>query len=143
MRRRGLQERVLLLGRHPVERMPSFYAHADALLVSLKKEPVFSLTIPGKVQSYLQSGIPLLGMLDGEGAQVIRAAQAGLVCEAGDDAGLANAVLTMAAMTPETRRAMGQCGRVYAAQEFDRDTLMDRLEQLMAEAVQLRAGKTT
>ncbi|AOS81348.1 MULTISPECIES: glycosyltransferase family 4 protein [Hydrogenophaga] len=143
VRRRGLQERVLLLGRHPVERMPSFYAQADALLVSLKKDPVFSLTIPGKVQSYLQSGIPLLGMLDGEGAQVIRAAQAGLVSEAGDAAGLANAVLAMAAMTPETRRAMGQRGRVYAAQEFDRDTLMDRLEQLMAEAVQLRAGKTT
>lgn len=143
VRHRGLQERVLLLGRHPVERMPSFYAHADALLVSLKKDPVFSLTIPGKVQSYLQSGIPLLGMLDGEGAQVIRAAQAGLVCEAGDAVGLADAVLAMADMTPETRQAMGQRGRAYAAQEFDRDTLMDRLEQLLAEAVQLRAGKAT
>lgn len=140
VRRRGLQERVVLLGRHPVERMPSFYAHADALLVSLKKDPVFSLTIPGKVQSYLQSGIPLLGMLDGEGAQVIRSAQAGLVCEAGDAAGLAEAVLAMASMAPAARQDMGQRGRAYAQSEFDRDTLMDRLESLLQESIGLRAG---
>lgn len=140
VRRRGLEERVLLLGRHPVERMPSFYAHADALLVSLKKDPVFSLTIPGKVQSYLQSGIPLLGMLDGEGAQVIRSARAGLVCEAGDSAGLVDAVLAMAAMAPHERQTMGRNGREYAENEFDRDMLMDRLEQMLKEAVRLKAG---
>ena len=86
--RRGLQGNVLLLGRFPVERMPSFYAHADALLVSLKKDPVFSMTIPGKVQSYLMAGVPLVGMLDGEGAKVITEANAGLVCAAGDGPGL-------------------------------------------------------
>lgn len=139
--RRGLQERVLLLGRHPVERMPSFYAHADALLVSLKKDPVFSLTIPGKVQSYLQSGIPLLGMLDGEGARVIREARAGLVGDAGDTDGLVKNVLAMAAMTPDTRQAMGHQGRAYAQREFDRDMLMDRLEHLLEQAVQIRSGK--
>lgn len=141
VRRRGLEERVLLLGRHPVERMPSFYAQADALLVSLKKDPVFSLTIPGKVQSYLQSGIPLLGMLDGEGAQVIRSAQAGLVCEAGDAAGLADAVLAMAAMAPQERKTMGDRGCAYAQREFDRDTLMERLEDLLKESIGLKASK--
>lgn len=141
--RRGLQERVLLLGRHPVERMPSFYAHADALLVSLKKDPVFSLTIPGKVQSYLQSGIPLLGMLDGEGAQVIRSAQAGLVCGAGDADGLVTAVQAMATMTRQERQAMGERGRAYVQQEFDRDTLMNRLEDLLQESIRLKTGKAT
>jgi colanic acid biosynthesis glycosyl transferase WcaI len=143
VRRRGLQERVLLLGRHPIERMPSFYAHADALLVSLKKDPVFSLTIPGKVQSYLQSGIPLLGMLDGEGARVIRDAQAGLVGDAGDPDGLVTNVLAMAAMTPETRQAMGHHGRTYAQREFDRSVLMDRMEHLLKQAVHMRSEQTT
>ncbi|WP_445781391.1 glycosyltransferase family 4 protein [Shewanella sp.] len=133
--RRGLDKQVLLPGRFPVERMPSFYAHADALLVSLKRDPVFSMTIPGKVQSYLMAGIPLLGMLDGEGAAVIRDAQAGLACEAGDGAGLAQAVPVMAAMPREERQRMGLNGRRYAQQEFDRAQLMDRLEALLAEAV--------
>lgn len=133
--RRGLDEQVLLPGRFPVERMPSFYAHANALLVSLKRDPVFSMTIPGKVQSYLMAGIPLLGMLDGEGAAVIRDAHAGLTCEAGDGAGLAQAVLVLAAMPTAERQQMGLNGREYAQREFGRPQLMDRLEALLAEAV--------
>lgn len=132
--KRGLQERVLLPGRFPVERMPSFYAHANALLVSLKRDPVFSMTIPGKVQSYLMAGIPLLGMLDGEGAAVISDAQAGLSCGAGDGTGLAHAVLEMAAMPATQRQQLGRNGRRYAQQEFGRAQLMDRLETLLNEA---------
>ncbi len=136
--RRGLAQQVKLLGRHPVERMPSFYSHADALLVSLKKDPVFSLTIPGKVQSYLMSGIPILGMLDGEGADVIRRAQAGLVCGAGDARGLADAILKLAAMDRSARLALGANGRRFAKLEFDREMLMDRLEQWLTEAVDIQ-----
>lgn len=139
--RRGLDKQVLLPGRFPVERMPSFYAHADALLVSLKRDPVFSMTIPGKVQSYLMAGIPLLGMLDGEGAAVIRDAQAGLACEAGDSAGLAQALLALVAMPAAERKQMGLNGREYAQQEFGRSQLMGRLEALLAEAVTISKAK--
>ncbi len=140
--RRGLDKQVLLPGRFPLERMPSFYAHADALLVSLKHDPVFSMTIPGKVQSYLMAGIPLLGMLDGEGAAVILEAQAGLTSDAGDSAGLAQVVQDMAAMPLAQRRQMGLNGRKYAQQEFHRTKLIDRLEVLLAEAVtSSKAGK--
>ncbi len=139
--RRGLDKQVLMPGRFAVERMPFFYAHADALLVSLKRDPVFSMTIPGKVQSYLMAGIPLLGMLDGEGAAVIRDSQAGLTCEAGDGAGLAKAVLALAAMPTAERKQMGLNGREYAQQEFGRTQLMDRLEALLAEAVTISKAK--
>ncbi|WP_439608161.1 glycosyltransferase family 4 protein [Hydrogenophaga sp.] len=131
--RRQLHERVLLLGRFPVERMPSFYAHADALIASLKADPTFSMTIPGKVQSYLLAGKPILGMLDGEGASAIEAAGAGLVCPAGDSQGLVNAIERMAGMSPDERLAMGARGRQYAESEFDRDRLMDRLLAFFSE----------
>jgi glycosyltransferase involved in cell wall biosynthesis len=139
--RRGLQDQVLLPGRFPVERMPSLYAHADALLVSLKRDPVFSMTIPGKVQSYLLVGKPMLGMMDGEGAAVISDASAGLSCDAGDAAGLAQAVLTLAAMTPEHRKQLGLNGQKYAQQEFGRSQLMDRLEALLGEAVNIKKAR--
>ena len=136
--RRGLQSNVLLLGRFSVERMPSFYACADALLVSLKKDPVFSLTIPGKVQSYLMAGVPILGMLDGEGAQVITDSNAGLVCAAGNAGGLASVVLEMFSMSADQRKQLGVNGRVFAQKEFGRGLLMDQLEVLLHEAVDLR-----
>ena len=139
--RRDLQDQVLLPGRFPVERMPSFYAHSDALLVSLKSDPVFSMTIPGKVQSYLLVGKPIVGMLDGEGAAVISDANAGLSCDAGDAVGLAEAVLTLAAMTPEQRKQLGLNGQKYAQQEFGRSQLMDRLEALLGEAANFKKNQ--
>jgi colanic acid biosynthesis glycosyl transferase WcaI len=142
----GLQDVVLLPGRYPIERMPSFYSHADALLVSLKPDPVLSMTIPGKVQSYLTAGIPILGMLDGEGARVIQEAGAGLVCPAGDAAGLANAIVEMSSMTREKRAEMGAKGQLYAKNEFDRPMLLDRVESWMLElagSASLSAAKGT
>jgi colanic acid biosynthesis glycosyl transferase WcaI len=130
--RRGLEQTVSLLGRYPVERMPSFYKHADALLVSLKSEPIFSMTIPGKLQSYLAAGIPVVAMLDGEGARVVERASAGLVCAAGDSVGLAAAVSRLAAMPEAERRRMGANGLRLSAEEFDRDTLIRRLEGWLA-----------
>ena len=133
----ALGDNFLLLGRHPSERMPEFYAHADALLVSLKRDPVFSMTIPGKVQSYLMAGKPILGMLDGEGATIIQEANAGLACNAGDSIGLTQAIRTMAAMSSEERSKLAHNGIVYANQEFGREQIMDKLESLLHEAVHI------
>lgn len=138
---RGLGDRVLLLGRYPVERMPAFYAKADALFVSLKKDPTFSMTIPGKLQSYLAAGRPIIGMLDGEGADVIKRASAGLVCPAGDSAALAEAVQRFAETSPEDRLQMGKQGQAFAKAEFDRSTLVTRLLTLLEESISLHQLK--
>ena len=129
IKRRNLQDCVLMLGRHPVERMPSFFKHANALLVSLKDEPIFSMTIPGKLQSYLAAGIPVVAMLNGEGAEVVKNSRSGLTCAAGDHAGLAAAVLKLSEMTDEERDAMGRNGLDVSVREFDRGTLIDQLEE--------------
>ena len=127
--RRGLGNCVHMFGRHPVESMPAFFKHADALLVSLKDGPIFSMTIPGKLQSYLAAGLPVLAMLNGEGAEVVRDAGAGLTCAAGDYHGLADAVLKLSEMTPQERTVMGRNGLDLSKRQFNRDTLIDRLEQ--------------
>lgn len=126
---RGLQHCFVLLGRFPVERMASFFKCADTLLVSLKDEAIFSMTIPGKLQSYLAAGLPVIAMLNGEGADVVERAGAGLSCAAGDHAGLAKAVLEMAAMSQQKRAAMGLNGLQAGYAQFNRRTLIGQLEQ--------------
>jgi colanic acid biosynthesis glycosyl transferase WcaI len=132
--RLALQDSVFMFGRHPLHRMPEFFHGADALLVSLKAEPIFSMTIPGKVQSYLAAGRPLLGMLDGEGARVIEEAGAGLVCAAGDGAALAERALRLAGMSAGERDAMGLRGQAYGKEQFDRASLMSQLERWLQES---------
>ena len=131
--RRGLNGSVSLLGRHPLERMPSFYKCADALLVSLRADPVMAMTIPGKVQSYMAAGVPILAMLDGEGGEAVEVSQAGLVVRSGDAAALAQAVKTMAGAGDSERKEMGLRGRTYAAEHFDRAMLISRLETWLAD----------
>ncbi len=128
VKRRRLEEQVLLLGRFPSERMPSFFKHADALLVSLKDEPIFSMTIPSKLQTYLAAGIPVLAMLNGEGAAVISESGSGFTSQAGDHEALASAVLKLFGMTVQERQAIGRKGLLVSESEFDRHKLINRLE---------------
>jgi colanic acid biosynthesis glycosyl transferase WcaI len=130
--RRRLQDIVLMLGRHPMERMPAFYRRADALLVTLKDEPIFAMTIPGKLQSYLVAGVPIIGMLNGEGARAIEAAGAGIACPAGDDEALAGAVLAMSKMPLAERLSLGARGRAYGHRAFGREALIGQLEHWLA-----------
>lgn len=128
IKRRKLHDCVLMLGRYSVERMPSFFKHANALLVSLKDEPIFSMTIPGKLQSYLAVGIPVVAMLNGEGAELVSRSRSGLTCAAGDPGGLADAVLSLSKMSEVERAAMGKNGLDIGAREFSRARLMDDLD---------------
>jgi colanic acid biosynthesis glycosyl transferase WcaI len=137
---RGLSGAVSLFGQRPIDRMPSFFGAADALLVSLKAGSIFDLTIPGKVQSYLAAGVPILGMLDGEGARVIEESGAGFVCPAGKGIELARQVLRLREAPAGTLAEMGARGRAYAAREFNRERLIDRLEQALLEVVGREGG---
>lgn len=131
VRQRALEKTFYLLGRHPVEAMPGFFSAADLLLVTLKREPIFALTIPAKVQSYLACGKPIVGALDGEGARIIEAAKAGIACPAEDSSALAEAVLNIYRMSEWERREMGMRGRIYYERHFDRSMLLDRLDGWM------------
>lgn len=124
---RGLSQTVHLLGRYPMETMPGFFSLADALLVTLKKEPIFALTIPGKVQSYLACARPIIAAIDGEGGRVVKEA-GGLACPAEDPEALAETVLKMYHMTAEERMQMARQGRDYFDKNFERHTLIDRLD---------------
>jgi glycosyltransferase involved in cell wall biosynthesis len=131
--KRGLSDTVHLLGRHPVETMPRFFALADALLVTLKKEPIFALTIPSKIQSYLACGKPIIAALDGEGARTIDEAGAGLTCPAQNPTALSRAVLNVYEMAQEERDVMGAKGRKYFESHFEREMLLDRLIDLLSQ----------
>lgn len=128
-----LQKNIFLYGRFPLERMPSFFKHADALLISLKNDPIFAMTIPGKLQTYLSAGIPILGMIDGEGADLIERSSVGLTCRAGNADGLANIILELSSMSQNTLIAMGKRGSEIMSSEFDRTHLIDRLENWLLE----------
>ena len=133
VQRRELGKTVHLLGRFPAQHMPRYFALADVLLVILRKQPIFSLTVPSKVQSYLACGKPIIAALDGEGARIVQDAKAGLTPAPEDAGALADAILAMYRMPPDERRLMGLRGRTYFETHFDRALLLDRLDKWIKE----------
>lgn len=133
-------DNVLLLGRHPLEEIPGLFACADALLVSLKTNDVFEKTIPGKLQAYLASGKPILGMINGEAARVIDESGAGFSCASGDASALARISLELANANADDRERMGRSARSYYLANYSKTILLARLEQLFRDAT-LRKGR--
>lgn len=131
--KRNLGATVHLLGRHPNESMPLFYAQADAMLVTLKDEPIFALTVPAKVQAYLACGRPVVAAIGGEAARIVEESGAGVACEAENPGQLKDAILTVYRKSEEERRRMGASARRYFEEHFDGELLVDRLEASMRE----------
>ena len=104
---------VVFLGRRPPEAMGGVYAWASALLVHLRADPLFDITIPSKTQAYLASGKPILMGCRGDAADLVRAAGAGIVFAPEQAAALAQAVDTLLALPESARDGMGASGRAY------------------------------
>ena len=132
--RRGLRK-VELAGQYPGEDMPAIFAQASALLVTLGRSDNLALTIPSKISTYLAASRPIIGALDGEGADLIREAGAGLAVPAEDAAGLASAILEIRNLSAARRQAMGAAGRAYFDQHLAPGLLARDLMQRFHEAL--------
>lgn len=129
----GLQETVKFLGRHPMQEMPNFFTHADAMLVTLKDEYIFSLTIPSKVQCYMAAAKPLLTMLNGIGNKIVEESGCGLTAKAGDAQQLAVNVKKMYAMDKTDVENMGAAALNYYNDHFSKETIIENILNLINE----------
>ena len=132
--RRGLQN-VRLPGRFEPADMPAILAQASALLVSLVHSPIMSQTVPSKIQAYLATGRPVVASMDGEGAEIVKLAGAGIACPAEDVEALAEAILSLRNMSPEARLKMGESGHRYFQQHFDPEVLAARLVERLKKLI--------
>ena len=126
-------DNITFHGRHDLSEMPVFYAMADAMLITMKDDPVLSATLPGKVQTYMAAGKPVVGAIGGETARVVNEdARCGLCCRPEDAAALAEAIRTLAA-DEVFRHRCGENARRYYQTYFRKDqffaTLEDSLEK--------------
>lgn len=123
-------DNVFFYGRRPLEEMPYFYAKADALLVTLAADPILSLTLPGKVQSYMAVGKPIIGAIDGETKHIIKEAGCGYCGKAESIEELVNNI-KMFIKKDTDRISMGENARNYYEENFLKHVFMDKLESTL------------
>ena len=108
-------------------------ASFDCGLMILKNVPAFYYgTSPNKFFDYISSGIPVLNNYPGWLADMIRAHDCGIAVPPADPGAFADALVRLAGLSDDERRAMGLRGRALAEAEFSRerlsDVFVDRLE---------------
>lgn len=126
-----LESSVFLPGRFPLESMPFFMSKADLLLVTLKDEPIFNLTVPAKLQFYMAAGKPILAMLNGDGADLITEATCGYAVAAGDFDSLAKQAIALSKESRDMLQKMGANGKQYYESHFSKQQRLEQLEKLI------------
>lgn len=120
---------VVFVPRVPRSEVDAVLAAADVLLVHLRSDPLFEITIPGKTQAYLAAGRPILMAVAGDAARLVERAEAGISCTPGDPASIADAVDMLYEMTPAQREEMGRSGRQFYDQELAFDVGVGKFER--------------
>ncbi|MDF2812343.1 MAG: glycosyl transferase group 1 [Microvirga sp.] len=112
---------------------------ADVLLVHLKDDPLFAITIPSKTQAYLAVGKPILMAVSGDAAELVRQAGAGLIVPPEDPQALAGAVVQMAGLDPSELATLGANGRAF----YERELSFDKGTRAFATILSGLAGRPT
>lgn len=113
-----LLDNVRFLPPRPMREMGDVFTGVDALLVHLKDDPLFRITIPSKTQAYLAAGKPILMGVRGDAADLVERSQSGVLCEPGNPQSIAEAVGELASAGPERLAVMGQRGRTFYEREL-------------------------
>lgn len=127
-------ENIQFLPRRPASAMTEIFDGADALLVHLRDDPLFEITIPSKTQAYLRAGRPILMGVRGDAADLVEQSSAGLVFEPESASSLSDAVRRMAALPPSERAAMGARGRDFYERNLSLEVGAERFDGILSAA---------
>ena len=122
----GMLDNVKFCGRQPRSEMPKWFAQADVLIISLTDR--YSLTLPGKFQSYIKTGKSILGILNGEARELIDEFEIGCTSGPDDMSGIVSAYQSMAGMLNDGRgRECGKRAKSLSDKMFNRELIISRL----------------
>lgn len=115
----------------PPQEMPNIFSYSDSLYLSLKKSEIFSKTIPGKFQSYVACGKPIIASIDGITSDIIVDNKIGLVAPAEDFIKLSDAIINMIRISSLKREKYGKNALNYFYNNFKKEDLINRLEFIL------------
>ena len=123
-------DNVLMLDQQPKEQMPWLWALSDVSLILLKKSDLFKTVIPSKIFESMAMEKPIILGVEGESANIVRAADAGYCIEPENAEELANRLLDLHADEALCEK-LGANGRIHVSNFYDRKELAKRFEQLL------------
>ena len=115
-----------MIGWQAPENIPSILAASDAAFLSFADNPLYSMTIPAKLQSYMACSIPVIASASGETERIINDSGCGFCAKIGDAEALANSIEIFA---QSDRAKMAEASGKYFKEHFTKEMLMNEIEE--------------
>jgi glycosyltransferase involved in cell wall biosynthesis len=130
-----ISKNILFIDRQPVEEIGKILSVASVLLVHLRDEPLFRITIPSKIQAYMAAGKPLLVALKGDASELVEKVKCGLTCDPEDPYEIAQKILMLHDIKEKDREKMGYNGKRYYESNMSFKVAADKFEGIFKEVV--------
>lgn len=124
--RRNVKDKFIMVPRKPAEEIPRILCACDAAFLSFQDNPLWTKTIPAKLQSYMACGMPVIASAQGETERVIKEAKCGVCCEIGNAEQLSTVIKQM---MKSDLNEMSRNSRLYFESHFDKAMLMDQIDE--------------
>ncbi|ARN56282.1 glycosyltransferase family 4 protein [Sedimentisphaera salicampi] len=125
---------VILHDRVSLNHISNFLSLANLALVHLKDKPLFRITMPSKIQTYMSSGKAILAGISGDPSKLVADAGAGIGFEPGDSESLCKAVYEARSLGKNKLAEMGRNARAFYEQNMSFshgvDTYLKIFEQI-------------
>ena len=124
--KRDVNDKFIMVPRQPAERIPELLSACDAAFLSFQNDPLWTKTIPAKLQRYRACGMPVIASAQGETKRVVEEAKCGVCSAIGDAEELSEKIIEM--MKADLSE-MGKRSREYFEKNFDKKMLMDQMDE--------------
>lgn len=121
----GVRDMFVMIPRVQANRIPELLSACDAGFISFNKTPLWEMTIPAKLQSYMACGKAIVASASGETKRVISEAKCGVCSEIGDEESLASDIRKVMKMDLDE---LGMNSRTYFEKHFVKQKLMDEMD---------------
>jgi glycosyltransferase involved in cell wall biosynthesis len=126
-------DNVTFVPRVESSEVSKYLNEADFLLVHLKKDKLFEITIPSKILAYLKAGKPILMGLKGDAAVILNNAQAGFTFEPDNEEDLIEKLHTMLDLTDLEIEHLGNKAKQYYQDNLSIQSSTDKIEKRLIE----------
>lgn len=126
---RKVEDMFLILGRKAPKDIPFYLAWCNAAFISFAENPLFEMTIPAKLQSYMACGVPILAVADGETKRIIEEAECGQ-CVTDRNARKLELAIEYMIQNQDNQKKWGDNSLKYSKSYYKKDKLVEELKQI-------------
>ena len=118
-------------GKKPRSDMASYYKASDFLIVSLIDKPIFSVTVPAKTQTYIAAKKPILAIINGDAADIVKDNNLGLCADPSNINNISNIFQRCIDMNQSEKNSFTRENDRLLATIFNKEKTIDKLLELL------------